>query len=232
MRIKSIVIEDEPLALKKLVSFIDKIEYLEIAKTFDNAIEAISYLKNNDIDLIFLDIQMEEFTGIQFLETLNQRPKVIITTAYDKYAVKGYELEVFDYLLKPFSFERFVKAVDKVFNSKLEIPSSVTNDSIFVKTEYKLEKIKISEILYIEGMSEYLRLVTVNKKIMTKQNFKNIEELLPKNNFARVHKSFLIAIDKIENIEKNRIKINEMLIPISDSYKDLFYDKIGISKQK
>jgi two-component system LytT family response regulator len=232
MRIKSIVIEDEPLALKKLVSFIDKIEYLEIAKTFDNAIEAISYLKSNDIDLIFLDIQMEEFSGIQFLETLNQRPKVIITTAYDKYALKGYELDVFDYLLKPFTFERFIKAVDKVFKSKLEKPASVSNDSIFVKTEYKLVQIKISEILYIEGMSEYLRLVTSNKKIMTKQNFKNIEAILPKINFVRVHKSYMIAIDKIENIERNRIKINDMFIPISDSYKDIFYDKIGISKQK
>ena len=188
MLIKSIIIEDEPLALKKLVGFIDKIEYLEIAKTFDNAIEAIGYLKSNDIDLIFLDIQMEEFTGIQFLEALNQRPKVIITTAYDKYAIKGYELDVFDYLLKPFTFERFVKAVEKVFNSKLEIPSSVSNDSIFVKTEYKLEQIKVSDILYVEGMSEYLRLVTVNKKIMTKQNFKNIEDILPKTNFVRVHK--------------------------------------------
>lgn len=232
MRIKSIVIEDEPLALKKLVSFIDKIEYLEIANTFDNAIEAISYLKSNDIDLIFLDIQMEEFSGIQFLETLNQRPKVIITTAYDKYALKGYELDVFDYLLKPFTFERFIKAVDKVFKSKLEKPASVPNDSIFVKTEYKLVQIKISEILYIEGMSEYLRLVTSNKKIMTKQNFKNIEAILPKINFVRVHKSYMIAIDKIENIERNRIKINDMFIPISDSYKDIFYDKIGISKQK
>ncbi len=232
MLIKSIIIEDEPLALKKLVGFIDKIEYLEIAKTFDNAIEAIGYLKSNDIDLIFLDIQMEEFTGIQFLEALNQRPKVIITTAYDKYAIKGYELDVFDYLLKPFTFERFVKAVEKVFNSKLEIPSSVSNDSIFVKTEYKLEQIKVSDILYVEGMSEYLRLVTVNKKIMTKQNFKNIEDILPKTNFVRVHKSYMIAIDKIESIEKNRIRINDMIIPISDSYKDLFYDKIGMSKQK
>src|ERR1035437_7657157 len=134
MYIKCIVIEDEPLALKKLISFIDKIEYLKISKTFDNAIEAISYLRSNTVDIIFLDIQMEDFTGIQFLETIRQRPKVIITTAYDKYALKGYELDVCDYLLKPFTFERFVKAVEKVCNEKLE--NEVPNDSIFIKTEY------------------------------------------------------------------------------------------------
>lgn len=228
MRLKVIVIEDEPLALRKLVRFINKIEYLELVKAFDNAIEAIGYLKNNVVDLIFLDIQMEEFTGIQFLEALTQRPKVIITSAYDKYAIKGYELDVFDYLLKPFTFERFVKAVDRVFNVQLEIP--VSNDSFFIKTEYRFEKIRLSDILYIEGMSEYLRIVCVDKKVMVKQNFKTLEAIISSTNFVRVHKSYMIAIDKIESIEKSRIKINEMIIPISDSYKDVFFDKIGITK--
>jgi DNA-binding LytR/AlgR family response regulator len=230
MKINCIAIEDEPLALKKLTGFINKIEYLRLSKTFDNALEAISYLKGNSVDLIFLDIQMEEFTGIQFLETIKQRPKVIITTAYDKYAVKGYALDVADYLLKPFTFDRFVQAVEKVYNNITEKLTPTSNDYIFVKTEYRLEKIKISEILYIEGMNEYLRIVTENKKIMTLQNFKCMEEMLPENNLIRVHKSFIVAIDKIESIERNRIKIQKMIIPISETYKKSFFNKIGMKK--
>lgn len=232
MNLKVIVIEDEPLALKKIVGFIEKIDYLSLSKTFDNAIEAISYLKSNTVDLIFLDIQMEEFTGIQFLEAVKIRPKVIITTAYDKYAIKGYELDVADYLLKPFTFARFLQAVERVSNSIAEPQTPSNNDFIFVKTEYRLEKIKLSEILYIEGMSEYLKVVTSDKKIMTLQSFKTLEEQLPKLNFARIHKSYIVAIDKIENIERNRIKIKEVLIPISDTYKEEFYNKIGINKLK
>lgn len=230
MQVKTIIIEDEPLAQKKLVGFIEKIEYLELIKTFDNAIEAIGFLKNNTIDLIFLDIQMEDFTGIQFLETIKQRPKVIITSAYDKYALKGYELDVFEYLLKPFSFERFIKATDKIVTAKLENTYLSDNSYIFIKTEYRYEKINISEIMYVEGMSEYLRIVTKEKKIMTLQNFKTIMEILPATNFIRVHKSYIIALDKIESVERNRIKINEKIIPVSETYKEEFYKKIGIVK--
>lgn len=230
MNLKVIVIEDEPLALKKVVGFIEKIDYLTLSKTFDNAIDAISYLKTNSVDLIFLDIQMEEFTGIQFLEAVKVRPKVIITTAYDKYAIKGYELDVADYLLKPFTFERFLQAVERVSNTIAEHQTQSNNDFIFVKTEYRLEKVKLSEILYIEGMSEYLRVVTKTKKVMTLLNFKSIEELLPKNNFLRVHKSYVVALDKIESIERNRIKIGDNIIPISESFKEIFYNKIGINK--
>lgn len=227
MQINCIAIEDEPLALKKLTSFITKIEYLKLSRSFDNAIDAISYLKENPVDLIFLDIQMEEFTGIQFLETIKQRPAVIITTAYDKYAVKGYELDVSDYLLKPFTFERFLQSVEKVFNNITEKLIPVSTDFIFVKTEYRLEKINVADILYIEGMNEYLKIVTTGKNICTLQNFKSMEEMLSKNNFARVHKSYIVAVDKIENIERNRIKIQKMIIPISETYRDEFYKKIG-----
>ena len=232
MYIKCIVIEDEPLALKKLISFIDKIEYLKISKTFDNAIEAISYLKSNTVDIIFLDIQMEDFSGIQLLETIKQRPKVIITTAYDKYALKGYELDVADYLLKPITFERFVQAVEKVFNSLSLTLAKPNNDFIFVKTEYRHEKIKISDIFFIEGKSEYLRIVTKDKKIMTLQNFKTLQDLLPGDLFVRVHKSFIVAIDKIESIERNRIKIKDLIIPISETYKEDFYHKLGLRDKK
>lgn len=230
MQINCIVIEDEPLAIKKLTGFIRKVEYLRLSRTFDNAIDAISYLKENPVDLIFLDIQMEEFTGIQFLETIKQRPKVIITTAYDKYAVKGYELDVADYLLKPFTFERFIQSVEKMHKTLSEKQTSVSADYIFVKTEYRLEKIKVSTILYVEGMNEYLQIVTEEKKIMTLQNFKSIEDVLPKNNFVRVHKSYLVAIDKVESIERNKIKIRKVLIPISETYKEAFFSKIGVTK--
>jgi DNA-binding LytR/AlgR family response regulator len=231
MQINCIVIEDEPLALKKLSHFIDKVEYLRLTKTFDNAVDAIGFLKENAIDLIFLDIQMEDFTGVQFLESIKERPRVIVTTAYAKYAVKGYELDVADYLLKPFTFERFVQAVEKVFNSLAEKSSSASSEYIFVKTEYRLEKIKVSDILYIEGMNEYLGIVTADKKVMTLQNFKSLEDLLPINKFLRVHKSYMIAVDKIDSIERNRIKIHNILIPISDTYKENFYNKIKIVKQ-
>ncbi len=226
MQINCIVIEDEPLALKKLIGFINKVGYLKLCKSFDNAIDAIGYLKETSIDLIFLDIQMEEFTGIQFLETVKERPKVIITTAYDKYALKGYELDVVDYLLKSFTFDRFLQSVEKVSKSTNNQLNSISNSCIFVKTEYRLEKIEIDTILYIEGMSEYLGIVTTQKKIMTLQNFSTIAKILPDNNFVRVHKSYLVAIDKIKSIERNKIKINDKIIAISDTYKDMFFNKL------
>jgi two-component system, LytTR family, response regulator len=232
MLLQCIVVEDEPLALKKLVSFISKIDYLNISKTFDNAVEAIGYIKTNTVDIIFLDIQMEDFSGIQFLESVKQRPKVIVTTAYDKYAIQGYELDVADYLLKPITFERFLQAVEKVSNGISSNSNKPANDFIFVKTEYRHEKIRISDILYIQGMSEYLRIVTRDRKIMTLQNFKTIQDALPEDLFIRVHKSYIVAIDKIESIERNRIKIKDMIIPVSDTYMEGFYNKLGIRNKK
>jgi DNA-binding LytR/AlgR family response regulator len=226
VQINCIVIEDEPLASKKLIGFINKVGYLKLCEGFDNAIDAISYVKEKSIDLIFLDIQMEEFTGIQFLETVKERPKVIITTAYEKYALKGYEFDIVDYLLKPLTFDRFLQSVEKVYKSANKELTSKSNNSIFVKTEYRLEKIEIDEILFIEGMSEYLGIVTTQKRIMTLQNFNAITKILPDDNFFRVHKSYLVAIDKIKSIERNRIKIGDKIIPISDTYKDAFYGKL------
>lgn len=235
MKIKCIVVEDEPLAMQKLVGFIDKVDDLEVARTFDNAIAALAWLKRERVDLIFLDIQMEEFTGIQFLETLRTRPRVILTTAYDKYAVKGYELEVDDYLLKPFTFQRFLQAVERVahrLKEAREAPQSLPEPAefLFVKTEYRLEKVRVADILYVEGMNEYLRIVTPTAKIMTLQRFKTLEEALPAAAFCRVHRSWLVAIDKIDHIERNRIRIGEQLIPIGETYKRSFFKKIGIDK--
>jgi len=224
MIINCIAIEDEPLALKKIKEFIEQLAYLNLLEGFDNALDAIGYLKNNTVDLIFLDIRMKKISGIQFLESLQNKPKVIITSAYDEYALKGYELDVADYLLKPFTFERFLKSVDKVYNQLNGIKDNITNDFIFVKTEYRIEKIILKDILYIRGMKDYLQIHTIDRNIMTLQTFKNLLEILPINDFRRVHNSYIVAMSKIEHIERNRIRIGKDLIPISDSYKDKFYE--------
>lgn len=224
MKINCIAIEDEPLALKKIMGFIEQVDYLNLLEGFNNAIDAIGYLKKNTVDLIFLDIRMKKLSGIQFLESVSNKPKIIITSAYDEYALKGYELEVADYLLKPFTFERFLKSVEKIYNQLKELKSNITNDYIFVKTEYRMEKVVLKDILYIQGMKDYLQIHTTDRKIMTLQTFKNLLEILPPINFQRVHNSYIVATSKIENIERNRIRIGKELIPISDSYKDKFYE--------
>lgn len=225
MKINCIAIDDEPLALAKIVAFASKVAELNLLKTFDNAIDAISYLKENAIDLIFLDIQMEEFTGIQFLETVRQRPLVIITSAYGEYALKGFELNVADYLLKPYSFERFLQSVNKILDL-LKPRENFKSDFLFVKTEYRLERINFDQILYIEGKGDYLLIVTNTQKTMTLQNFKYFEEMLPAERFQRVHKSFMVANDKIESIERNLIKIKNQLIPVGSTYKEAFFKSL------
>jgi DNA-binding LytR/AlgR family response regulator len=179
MQINCIAIDDEPLALSKLESFIMKVPDLKLTRTFDNAIDAIGWLKENSTELIFLDIQMEQLTGIQFLEATGSRSRVIITSAYDQYAIKGFELNVTDYLLKPFSFQRFLQVMNKVMEYYSQITDanktiSGSESFIFVKTEYRLERIDIDSILYIKGMKDYLRIICSDKKIMTLQSFAKI----------------------------------------------------------
>ena len=224
-----IIIEDEPLALKRTADFVNKIPFLNLMGTFDNSINGLFYLKANKVDLLFLDINMDELSGIELLENSKIESQVIITTAYQKYALKGYELNVTDYLLKPFTFDRFLKAVSKAqenINKSLSM-STVQPESIFVKTENRLEKINISDILYIEGMRDYRRIHTVNKRIMTLQNFSELEQILPSNLVCRVHKSYMVGINKIESIERRRIKILDQIIPISETYIELFSQVIN-----
>ena len=226
MMINCIIIEDEPLAVKKLVNFIDKLPTLNLLATFSSAIAAIEFLKANSVDLIFLDIEMKELTGIQLLESIHIKSKVIITTAYEKYAIKGFDLQVSDYLLKPITFERFVKACDKV-TQDINQHLNIEHCKIFIKTEYRLEGVDTSEILYIEGMGDYRRIVTIQKRIMTLQTFKELTDLLPMDKFCRVHNSFVVSLEKIEKIERNRITIKEKLIPISESYLKEFNHRIN-----
>lgn len=220
MRINCIVIDDTPLAIEKLERFIGEVPLLNLLGSFTNGIEALSFMKSHKVDLVFLDIQMERLTGLQFLESLEKHPKIIIVSAYSEYAVKGFDYSVTDYLLKPYSFERFLKAVDKVQN---EMDSDLSRDYMFVKTEYRMERIDFSDILYVEGQGAYLKIVSSQSKIMTLQSFKNLECSLPKSKFMRVHKSYIVSLDKIDSIERNKIRIGEQMIPIGMSYRDQFF---------
>jgi DNA-binding LytR/AlgR family response regulator len=241
MKMNCIAVDDEILALKKIQRFAEKIDYLNLLGTFDNALSTFSFLRENKVDLIFLDIQMDEFTGIQLLETLKDPPYVILTTAYDEYALKAYELDVIDYLLKPIPFERFIKAVEKVYarflkDKSQQAPTLQQNqfaeqteqtDFTFIKSGNKTVKVYFSKILYIEGQRDYLQIHTEDCKIMTLLNFKKMQELLDPQKFVRVHKSYIIAVDKIDYIENNAIKIKQKLIPVSSTYKVAFYNLLN-----
>lgn len=228
LKIKCIVVEDEPLAMERTTNYINKIPVLSFLNGFDNAMDAYSYLQTNQVDLIFLDINLGEVSGIQLLESAKINAHIIITTAYPDYALKSYDLNVTDYLLKPFLFERFLQAVDKVvqqLNTKYE---SLTKNFIFVKTEKRLEKIQLNEILFIEGMRDYRKIHCHSKKIMTLQTFSELEKEIPPAIICRVHKSWMVSINQITSVEKDSIKIKETEIPISDSYKKKFLELIGI----
>ncbi|MVM31783.1 response regulator [Spirosoma sp. HMF4905] len=227
MRLNCLLIEDEPLALLRLKEYVERVPFLRLHQAFDNGLEAIPTLQNESIDLLFLDIEMDGFSGLQLLETLPHRPAVILTTAFDEYALRGYEFGVADYLLKPYTFERFLQAVMRV-QERLQAGRKVEeNTFLFVKTEYRLQKVGFDDILFIEGMRDYRRLHLRNEKIMTLETFRDLEAVLPTRKFCRVHKSYVVAIDKIESIERERIKIRQELIPISTTYRDHFYELIG-----
>ena len=240
MKIKCIAIDDEPLALDIIKDYCSKVVFLDLLKTFDNAIESIEYIRSNKVDLIFLDIQMEELTGIQLLNALKHRPFVIFTTAYERYAIQGFELDVVDYMLKPISFERFIKGVNKVCErmqlnvgeAKTESsrPKSAESTFFFVKTETRMERIENNDVLYVEGMGDYWRIVTKTRRIMTLMNARKLEEVLHEPQFLRVHKSFFIALDKIDSIERNRIKIGDQYIPVSETYHKAFFDLVERKK--
>ena len=227
MNINCIIVEDEPLALERVLGYVQKLPYLNLLSTFDNGIDALVYLKSNAVDLIFLDINMGEFSGIQLLETSNIKSEIIITTAYDTYALKGFDLNVTDYLLKPFTFERFVLAVDRVQANLTKAEVIHDKKYIFIKTEYRLEKLILDEVLYIEGMRDYRRIHTINKRIMTLKPFKEFEQEIPANTICRVHKSFMVALDKIDSVERDPIRIKDVIIPISETYKKSFLNLIS-----
>lgn len=229
MTIRCITIDDEPFSLAKVNGFIAKVSYLSLVSSFASAIEALAFMKQNPVDLIFLDIQMENLTGIQLLEILDPKPAVILTTAYDQYALKGYELNVSDYLLKPYSFERFLKATEKVHHQiKQHQPESESEAFIFLKTEYRLEKVNFDEILYIESRGDYVYVVCSQAKVLTLMTLKKLIAKLPEDQFIRVHKSYVVAISKIKAIEQGRIHINGITIPIGDLYREVVWKRLAL----
>jgi DNA-binding LytR/AlgR family response regulator len=224
-------VEDEPLARERTSAYISKLPFLQLLGVFDNATDALIFLKTNAVQLLFLDINLGELSGIQLLERANISSEVIITTAYEEYALKGYDLNVADYLLKPYTFERFVMAVEKVQARLAKKEDKTGKTFIFIRTEYRLEKLLLSDLLYIEGMRDYRSIYTKSKRVMTLQTFKELEEDIPANTMCRVHKSFMVALDKIDSVERDRIRIGEKLIPISETYRQDFFRRIDHSEK-
>ena len=238
ININCIAIDDEPLALDIIQNYASKVPFLDLKGTFQNPIDAIEHLDNNSIDLIFLDIQMPELTGFEFLKSLPKQPLIIFTTAYPNFALESYENDAVDYLVKPIAFDRFLKAVSKVKqrlslieNTSADKTEQPDKDFIFVKTEYKTVKIDLKEILFVESQKDYVIFTLEdNSTIPSLLSIRNVNETLPSNNFIRVHRSFILAIDKIDSIERNTVIINEQRIPVGESYRDQF--KTIISQNK
>ncbi len=237
-KISCIAIDDEPLALGLIVSYINKTPYLECCGQFDNPIDAMEYLDENEIDLILLDIKMPDLTGIEFARTLNKDCKVIFTTAYDKYAIEGFKLHVLDYLLKPISYEVFLNSVnhakehfDLLKSTAQKRDIDTDNNHLFIKVGYQLQRINYKDILYFEGLKDYVKLYTENstKPIIFHSTMKALEEKLPLEKFMRIHRSFIVSLNKIKTIERDRILFGKERIPISRQYKGAFDEYI---KQK
>jgi len=231
MKLKTIAIDDEPLALRLVTDYAEKTPFLDLLGTFDNPLDAIDFLATQSVDLIFVDIQMPDLTGIEFARTLESAPKIIFTTAYEKYALEGFKLNAIDYLLKPFSYEEFLKAAQKARKqSELEasaLPSiEVNNQFLFLKSEYKIRRINFNDILYIEGMKDYIKVFTVGdvKPILSLNSMKSLEQKLPEVKLMRLHRSFMVNLDRIEIVERNRIVFGKVYVPVSDQYNEKFQE--------
>ncbi|MFP4090567.1 MAG: LytR/AlgR family response regulator transcription factor [Cyclobacteriaceae bacterium] len=231
--IRCIAIDDEPLALDIVEDFISRVPFLELVETFQSAAEALEALHKYDIHLIFLDIQMPQISGVQFLKSLEKRPKVIFTTAYPDYALEGFELDAVDYLLKPFTFERFLKAVNKACqqlkmqpNPTAEAePAQQPKEYMFVKSGYDIIKVRYNDIRYIEGLKDYVKIHTTGKTIISLMSMKSLTEELPEN-FVRVHRSFILNFEYISLVKKRRIHIGDIEIPIGEVYRETFLEKL------
>jgi len=239
MATNCIIVDDEHLARKLLENYVERIPQLNLVATCKNPLEAMEILTENQIDLIFLDIQMPELTGIEFLKTLTKQPEIIFTTAYSDFALEGYQLNVTDYLLKPFSFERLFKAVNKALEQiKLkqdttletepspEIISSNSKDYIIIKGDHKLHKINFDEIIKIEGMKEYVTIYTEQQKFVTLESLKNLENTLPADKFIRIHKSYIVSITQIKNLEGNILQVGKEKLPIGKNYRENLISRV------
>jgi DNA-binding LytR/AlgR family response regulator len=229
-----VIIDDEPLAVKLLSNYVAKCEFTTLAASYTSPIEALRNLEHLQVDLIFLDVQMPELSGVQFAKIIQQKYPVILTTAYEEYALEGYELDIVDYLLKPISFARFSAAIDRtrLRNNRESIPENKTDANsslayIFVKSGYKTQRIDLKDILYVEGLSDYIRIHTSNGTVLTLDSLKAFGASLPADRFLRVHKSYIVALNKLDFIENNRIVIGEKRIPIGGTYQEKLWDRIN-----
>ncbi|WP_247233397.1 LytTR family DNA-binding domain-containing protein [Telluribacter sp. SYSU D00476] len=217
MMLTAIAIDDEPQALDVVKLLAQKVPYLDLKATFTNAMEALVYLQNNRVDLLYIDINMPDISGIDVVKSLPRAPMVVFTTAYSEYAVQGFELDAIDYLLKPFSLPRFVKACNKALEKKLSQQTDAV-DSIFVKTGYEEEKVLLRDILYIEADGNYITWVLTNKKLLSRQTLNDIQTILPSSQFVRVHRSFIIALDKVARIARHELTVGDIQVPVGASY--------------
>lgn len=229
--INCIAVDDEPLALAQIKNYIQKIPYLNLVATCRDAFEAMNVMNNNNIELMFIDINMPDINGLEFVKSLNTRPYIVFTTAYSEYAIDGFKVEAVDYLLKPFSQTDLLSAADKV-KRRIEAATAqqvAPADFIFVKSDFHTNKVRIDDIVYIEGMSEYVKIFTESnpKPLMPLLSMRKLEETLPQNKFMRVHRSYIVNLDKITDISRQRIVFGNTLIPIGDNYKDRFNDYIN-----
>jgi DNA-binding LytR/AlgR family response regulator len=223
-----LIVDDEQLARKLLQEFVSKVPALELKGMCKNPLEAMEIMHTQSIDILLLDIQMPELTGVEFLKTIKKRPATIFTTAYSEYAIEGYQLDVVDYLVKPFSLDRFIMAINKAMEfidlriKAMEPGSAVRNETehLLLHADHKIYKVKLNDILYIEGLKEYVSYYTREKRIIVLQSLKSIEENLPSDRFIRVHRSYIVPIDRIKSLDGNQVQIGDKLIPIGRSYKD------------
>ena len=236
MKINCIIVDDEQLARQLIKRYVDKLPHLEVVAICKNSMEAMHELRSKKVDLMFLDIQMPDLTGVEFLKSINQKPAVIFTTAYKEYALEGYELDIVDYLLKPISFERFTKGVNKAidfiqsrntqksFKPDVKIPEK---DHINIKADHKIYKVKYTELKYIEGLGEYVTFHTSDKKIVSLASLKQLENILPSQQFIRVHKSFIINLSYVFSLYGNRLELGDKMIPVGRSYRDKVREVFG-----
>lgn len=231
MALKCIVVDDEPLAAQVLVSFINKTPDLQLLKTFHHPLEALQFLKQEKVDVVFLDIQMQELSGIELMQLAPPGLQIVIVSAYDEYAVEGFDREAVDYLLKPVSFDRFARAVQRVLaKSTPAISQPAGTDYIFVRTDKRIVRVDLKDILFVEALRNYVAIQTSRQKILTLQNLRSFEEILAPFRFFRVHKSYIISLDKIDSIERQRIFTGSHSIPIGDAYVKQFLEVINMPR--
>jgi len=237
-KLKCLIVDDKPLAIDLLADYVSKVSFLDLASTTTNPLEGLAIVREQNIDLVFLDIQMPELNGIQFIKIAGKQCKIILTTAYSKYALDGYKHDVVDYLMKPISFERFYRAAEKALQLICSgKPAATTAEAsikeqaaeyLFIKTEHRIQKVNLNEILYIEALQNYIAVNTAGQKVLSLVTMKKIEEQLPRKDFVRVHKSFIVGLRHISSVERSRIFIGETIIPVGDNYRDGFYELIDL----